>query len=105
VGLLGLPAIAGIVLLFGILRKELTLVMLATLIVPIVGSSDFSKIMDPIQMVVFALVVMFYVPCIATLAVLVREIGLKRTSVIVIIELLLALLVGAIAFRVLGLLV
>jgi ferrous iron transport protein B len=57
--------------------------------------------MDPVQMIVFTLVVMFYVPCIATLAVLVREIGLKRTSIIVVVELLLALLIGAIAFRLL----
>lgn len=104
VGLLGLPAIVGVVLIFGILRKELTLIMLATLIVPIVNSSDFSQIMNPVQMIVFTLVVMFYVPCIATLAVLVREIGWKRTGIIVVIELLLALIIGAVAFRVLDLL-
>ncbi|MCK5290721.1 MAG: ferrous iron transport protein B [Thermoplasmata archaeon] len=101
VGLLGLPVAAGIVLVFGVLRKELTLIMLATLIAPTAGSVDFSTIMDPIQMIVFTLVVMFYVPCIATLAVLVREIGLKRTGVIVVVELLLALLIGAVAFRLL----
>ncbi len=103
VGLLGLPAIAGVVLIFGLLRKELTLIMLATLMVPIVGSSDFSQLMDPVQMIVFALVVMFYVPCVATLAVLVREIGWKRTGIIVVVELFLALVIGAVAFRVLGL--
>lgn len=101
VGLLGLPAITGVVLIFGVLRKELTLIMLATLIVPIVGSSDFSQLMDPVQMIVFALVVMFYVPCVATLAVLVREIGWRRTGIVVVVELLLALLIGAVAFRVL----
>lgn len=105
VGLLGLPAITGVVLIFGVLRKEMTLVMLATLIVPIVGSSDFSLIMDPVQMIVFALFVMFYVPCIATLAVLVREIGWKRTGIIVVVELVLALVIGAVAFRVLGFLI
>lgn len=101
VGLLGLPVVAGIVLVFGVLRKELTLIMLATLIAPAAGSVDFSTVMDPVQMIVFTLVVMFYVPCIATLAVLVREIGLKRTGVIVVVELLLALLIGAVAFRLL----
>lgn len=97
VGLLGLPVTAGIVLVFGVLRKELTLIMFATLIAP----ATFSTVMDPAQMIVFTLVVMFYVPCIATLAVLVREIGLKRTGVIVVVELLLALLIGAVAFRLL----
>jgi ferrous iron transport protein B len=104
VGLLGLPVAAGVVLIFGVLRKELTLIMFATLIAPATGSVDFSTVMDPVQMIVFTLVVMFYVPCIATLAVLVREIGLKRTSIIVVVELLLALLIGAVAFRVLDLL-
>jgi ferrous iron transport protein B len=104
VGLLGLPVAAGIVLIFGVLRKELTLIMFATLIAPAAGSVDFSTVMDPVQMIVFTLVVMFYVPCIATLAVLVREIGLKRTSIIVVVELLLALLIGAVAFRLLDLL-
>jgi ferrous iron transport protein B len=103
VGLLGLPVAAGVVLIFGVLRKELTLIMFATLIAPATGSVDFSTVMDPVQMIVFTLVVMFYVPCIATLAVLVREIGLKRTSVIVVVELLLALLIGAVAFRLLDL--
>ena len=101
VGLLGLPVAAGIVLVFGVLRKELTLIMLATLIAPTAGSVDFSTVMDPVQMIVFTLVVMFYIPCIATLAVLVREIGLKRTGIIVVVELLLALLIGAVAFRLL----
>jgi ferrous iron transport protein B len=101
VGLLGLPVAAGIVLIFGVLRKELTLIMFATLIAPATGSVDFSAIMDPVQMIVFTLVVMFYIPCVATLAVLVREIGLKRTSVIVVVELLLAMLIGAVAFRLL----
>jgi ferrous iron transport protein B len=101
VGLLGLPVAAGIVLIFGVLRKELTLIMFATLIAPAAGSVDFSTVMDPVQMIVFTLVVMFYVPCIATLAVLVREIGLKRTGIIVVVELLLALLIGSVAFRLL----
>jgi ferrous iron transport protein B len=101
VGLLGLPVAAGIVLVFGVLRKELTLIMFAALIVPATGSVDFSTVMDPVQMIVFTLVVMFYIPCLATLAVLVREIGLKRTGVIVVVEMAFALLIGAVAFRLL----
>ncbi len=99
VGLLGLPVTAGVVLVFGFLRKELTLIMFAALIAP----ASLSSAMDPVQMVVFTLVVMFYVPCIATLAVLVREIGWKRTGIIVAVKLLLALMIGAVAFRVLNL--
>ncbi|MFQ5884094.1 MAG: ferrous iron transport protein B [Thermoplasmata archaeon] len=98
VGWLGLPVAAGVVLMFGILRKELTLIMLATLVAPL----GLESVMTPVQMVVFTLVVMFFVPCVATLAVLVREIGWKRTGVIVLVELFLALLIGGVVLRVLS---
>jgi len=98
VGWLGLPVAAGVVLVFGILRKELTLIMFATLIAPL----GLESALSPVQMVVVVLVVMFFVPCIATLAVLVREIGWKRTGVIVLSKLFLALLIGGVAFRVLS---
>lgn len=96
VGWLGLPVVAGVVLVFGILRKELTLILLVALIAP----QSMASFMSPVQMIVFTLVVMFFVPCLATLAVLVREIGWKRTGAIVLAELGLALLIGGIAFRV-----
>jgi ferrous iron transport protein B len=59
--------------------------------------------MSPLQMVVFSLVIMLYIPCISTMAVLVKETGLKITAVMVVIEIVLALLVGGIAYRLLGL--
>ena len=58
VGWLGLPVITGVLLVFGILRKELILVMLATLL----GTANFSQILTPVQMITLALVSMFYVP-------------------------------------------
>jgi ferrous iron transport protein B len=100
-GWLGLPVAAGVVLLFGVLRKELTLIMFAGLIGTAYGTVDFALALSPVQMIVFTLVVMFYVPCVATLATMVREIGWKRTGIIAILELLLALLIGGVAFRVL----
>ncbi|MFQ6060782.1 MAG: ferrous iron transport protein B, partial [Thermoplasmata archaeon] len=99
VGWLGLPVVAGVVLMFGILRKELSLIMYANLIGATSPIIDFSTAMTPVQMVVFTLVVMFFVPCIATLATLVREIGWKRTGIIALVELGLALLIGGLAFR------
>ena len=85
VGWLGLPAAAGVVLIFGVLRKELTLILLASLM----GTSDFSMIMTPVQMFVFAFVVMIYVPCISTIAVS---------------EILLAVVLGGVIYRVMPLL-
>ena len=94
---LGLPAITGITLIFGILRKELMLIMLATLL----GTTNFSGALTPTQMIVFTLVAMFYIPCIATVAALVKEFGWKKALLITVFEILLALLVGGIAFRLL----
>ncbi len=96
VGWLGLPAAAGVVLIFGVLRKELTLILLASLM----GTSDFSMIMTPIQMFVFAFVVMIYVPCISTIAVLVKEFGHRRAGIITISEILLAVVLGGVIYRV-----
>jgi len=94
---LGLPAVTGIALIFGVLRKELTLIMLATLF----GTTNFAQVMTPVQMVVFTLVVMLYIPCVATIGALVKEFGWKKAWLITVFEILLALLLGGIAFRLL----
>jgi ferrous iron transport protein B len=94
---LGLPAVTGIALIFGVLRKELTLIMLATLF----GTTNFALVMTPAQMIVFTLVVMLYIPCIATIGALVKEFGWKKALLITVLEIALALLLGGIAFRLL----
>jgi ferrous iron transport protein B len=70
---LGLPEAVGITLIFGILRKELTLIML----VQALGSSDFSAIMSHSQMLVFTVFSLFYIPCLATLGMLRSVIGIR----------------------------
>ncbi|UCH57321.1 MAG: ferrous iron transport protein B, partial [Candidatus Bathyarchaeota archaeon] len=67
VGWLGLPAAVGVTLIFGVLRKELTLILLASML----GTANFAQVLTPVQMFVFAFVVMIYVPCIATIGALV----------------------------------
>jgi ferrous iron transport protein B len=94
---LGLPVVTGIALIFGVLRKELTLIMLATLL----GTTNFALVMTPAQMIVFTLVVMLYIPCIATVGALVKEFGWKKALTITIFEIAFALLVGGITFRLL----
>jgi ferrous iron transport protein B len=95
--LLGLPAQVGVPLIFGILRKELSLVMLGQAL----GTSDFSKVLTSEQMLVYATFVMFYLPCLATLAVLRRELGTRAmltiSALTVIIAMLAALLVRGVA--------
>ncbi len=97
VGWLGLPAIAGVLLIFGMLRKELTLVMLAGYM----GTTNFAAVLSPVQMIVFALVTMLYIPCAATIAALVKEIGTSKAALITVLEIAFAILVGGIAFRLL----
>ncbi|MFN4133408.1 MAG: nucleoside recognition domain-containing protein, partial [Candidatus Hadarchaeales archaeon] len=72
-GLLGLPAVAIIPIIYGFIRKEGALVLLVAL----AGTSNLLDFMSPLQLFVFALVVTIYVPCIATVAVLWRELGGK----------------------------
>jgi len=94
---LGLPAITGITLIFGVLRKELTLIMLATLL----GTTDFAQVLTPVQIIVFALVTMLYIPCIATIAALTREFGWKRALFITVFEIVFAIVVGGVTLRLL----
>lgn len=70
---LGLPEQTGISLVFGILRKELTIVML----VQALGTADFAAVLSEAQMAVFTTFSLFYVPCLATLATLRSVLGLK----------------------------
>jgi ferrous iron transport protein B len=92
---LGLPAATGVVLIFGILRKELTLILLAS----IMGTTNFALIMTPNQMFVFAFVVMIYIPCIATIAVLAKEFGWKAAAIISLVETGLAFALGGLIYR------
>ena len=97
---LGLPAITGILLIFGILRKELILVMLATLY----GTTNFAQVLSPVQMITLALVSMFYIPCIATIAALWKEFGWKKALSISVFEILLAIIIAGLASKILTML-
>jgi len=76
--LMGLPSEVGVPLIFGILRKELSLVMLGQAL----GTTDFAAALSAEQMVIYATFVMFYLPCLATLSVLKRELGTRSMLVI-----------------------
>ncbi|MBS7616404.1 ferrous iron transport protein B [Candidatus Bathyarchaeota archaeon] len=93
-GWLGLPAEAGIPLIFGILRKELTLILLSELI-PL-------ESLSAVQMIVFAIVTMIYIPCVATIAALLKEFGWRKALAITIIDVAAALLVGGLAYNLLA---
>ncbi len=103
VGLLRLPPVAGLALIFAVLRKELALQLLVTLAIVRYGSnaSNLLHFMNGPQIVTYALVNTIYVPCIATIAVLRAELGTRRMLAISATSISIALLVGGIAARVL----
>jgi ferrous iron transport protein B len=70
---LGLPDYASTSLLFGILRKEMAFETLAILS----GTANLGAVMSAAQLYVFAVVSVLFVPCISTIAVLYRQMGLK----------------------------
>jgi ferrous iron transport protein B len=84
--LLGLPAAVGVTLIFGILKRELSLVML----IQALGTSRLLDVLTRTQILTFTVFVIFYIPCVATLGVLAREFGFKRMGYI-------AIMTGAVA--------
>jgi len=95
---LGLPAVTGILLIFGILRKELILVMLAAYL----GTTEFAEVLTSQQMITLAVVSMFYVPCVATISVLWKEYGWKKALAVCMIEIVFAIVLAGIVNRLLN---
>lgn len=83
---LGLPLEVGVPLIFGILRKELSLVMLSQAL----GTVKFDAALSVPQMVTYTTFVMFYIPCLATLAMLKRELGMRAMVIIALLTVVVA---------------
>ncbi|MCQ2085168.1 MAG: ferrous iron transport protein B [archaeon] len=92
VTMLGLPAVCIICFIVGILRKEMAVGMLVILL-----GENFFEIMTPEQFVVFGIVMATYVPCLASLTVLWKEMGPRDTIHIVGTSCLVALMLGTLA--------
>ncbi|MGZ5479741.1 MAG: ferrous iron transport protein B [Candidatus Aminicenantales bacterium] len=72
---LGLPHELGVTLVFGFLRKELSLIMMLQAL-----GVDYQHLMTVIsreQIVVFTVFISFFIPCLSTLVMLWKEIGKK----------------------------
>jgi ferrous iron transport protein B len=91
---LGLPAITGVFLVYGILRKELTLVLLAVFAESI--GLNITQLLNPFQMITFSLVTMLYIPCFATIIIIAKQTSWKYAIQISFLEISLALLIGGI---------
>jgi len=95
---LGLPQELGVTLVFGFLRKELSLVMMLQAL-----GVDYHYLMNAItyqQMVIFVVFISFFIPCLSTVAIIWKEIGRKiallsvalNTAVAVVISLVIRLI-------------
>jgi ferrous iron transport protein B len=90
---LGLPVVLGVPILFGVLRKELSLLM----IYQALGSFEVGRHLDQVQIMTFLLFLTFYVPCVSTFAVMLRTVGRRDALFSVSLSVAVALLVSGIA--------
>ncbi|MGE5560188.1 MAG: ferrous iron transport protein B [Chloroflexota bacterium] len=104
-GILGLPSIVAIALVFAALRKELALQLTLALAAMVAGtaSAPLTSLMDAKQIFVFALVSSLYIPCLATYGVLARELGKRQAAAVTALTLSLAVAIGFVARMVLAL--
>jgi ferrous iron transport protein B len=99
VGWLGLPAVAGILLTLGVVRKEFILLGA----VAIFGSTNLALFLTPVQLITLALIGMLYIPCLSTIAVLAKDFGWKTAAAISMANFASAIIVGGVVFRLLSL--
>ncbi|MDX8405521.1 MAG: ferrous iron transport protein B [Mariprofundus sp.] len=86
--MLGLPIAMGVPILFGVLRKELSLVM----IYQALGTFEIGQILDSVQIATFLVFLLFYIPCISTFAVMLKVIGRKDAIFSIILSIAVALI-------------
>ena len=87
---LGLPVVLGVPILFGVLRKELSLLM----IYQALGTLEIMPLLDHVQIFTFLVFLTFYVPCLSTFAVMLKTLGRREAWFSVMISLVSALLMA-----------
>jgi len=95
---LGLPIVLGVPLLFGILRKELSLLM----VFQALGTFEVDRYLGAVQIFTLLLFLTFYLPCISTFAVMLKTIGRREAMFAVSLSIVVALLVSGVARFILG---
>lgn len=88
---LGLPVALGVPILFGILRKELSLLM----VFQALGTQDLAQVLDHTQIATFLVFLTFYVPCVSTFAMMLRLLGPRDAAYSVALSVGVALVVAA----------
>ena len=75
-GWLGLPAVLGVPILFGVLRKELSLLM----VFQALGTQELEGVLDTTQIATFLVFLTFYVPCVSTFAMMLKLLGRREAA-------------------------
>ena len=91
---MGLPIGVGVYLFYGILRKELNLILVELYVVSL--ALTMTTYFEPIQMMVFCLVTMLYIPCFATIIVVAKETDRKFANQLMLMEIVLAVVTAGI---------
>lgn len=91
-GLLGLPPSLGVTMVFGFLRKELSLLMMFQALG--VGYGQLLSVITRAQLLTFVTFVNFFIPCLSTLAILWKELGRRIALISIILNLSVAVLVS-----------
>ena len=89
---LGLPAELGVPILFGVLRKELSLLMIQQAL----GTPDVGDVLNTGQIFTFLVFLTFYVPCLSTFAVMLKTLGRREAWLSVGVSLACALLMAGV---------
>ncbi len=93
-GVLGLPASLGVTLIFGLLRKELALLMMLQALG--VDYAGLPTVITKSQLVVFTAFVSLFIPCVSTVAIIWREVGKKVALLSMALNLAVAIIVAVV---------
>ena len=88
---LGLPVALGVPILFGVLRKELSLLM----VFQALNTQELGTVLDTTQIATFLAFLTFYVPCVSTFAMMLKLLGRRDALYSVALSMVVALVVAA----------
>jgi ferrous iron transport protein B len=66
---------------------------LETLVI-LAGTADLATVMTPVQLYIFALVAVLFIPCVSTIGVLYREVGARIAVLVCLYTLSLGVIIG-----------
>jgi ferrous iron transport protein B len=83
--------VLGVPILFGVLRKELSLLM----VFQALGTQELAGVLDTTQIATFLVFLTFYVPCVSTFAMMLKLLGRREALYSVVLSIGVALVVAA----------